>query len=150
MQCCKIATRLDRDRYSGKEEEENEQADKIQATVSHLGRRQLVVVGMGGRSAGALLAGPPAGHRRPEEPRQPLLPRAPEVLDIVVRPAGQVRRDPGPSVPELRLQLEHHALFLRGEPATPVEQTAFFIPSARCESLCNLLGSRFGIWRMHR
>ena len=94
--------------------------DEIQATVSHLLSGQLM--GVRRSSAAILLAGPPAGHGRPQEPGQPLLPRAPEVLDVVVRPAGQVRRDPGPFVPDLRLQVDHHALLLRRELAPPVEE----------------------------
>jgi len=77
-----------------------------------------------GRSTAADLpaapaAGPPAGRRRAQEPGQPLLPRAPEVLDVVVRAAGQVRGDPGPLVAELSLQVDHHALLLRRELAAP-------------------------------
>jgi hypothetical protein len=57
-----------------------------------------------------------------QEPGQPLLPAAPEVLDVVVRPAGEVRGDPGPSVSELRLKIKHHALFLRRKLAAPCER----------------------------
>jgi hypothetical protein len=58
-----------------------------------------------------------------QQPRQALLPAAPEVLDVVVRPAGEVRPDPGPSVPELRLRIKHHALFLGRKLAAPCEET---------------------------
>jgi len=80
--------------------------------------------GVRGRGAAAALpaaaaAGPPTGRRRAQEPGQPLLPRAPEVLDVVVRAAGQVRGDPGPLVAELSLQVDHHALLLGRELAAP-------------------------------
>jgi hypothetical protein len=57
-----------------------------------------------------------------QQPRQALLPAAPEVLHVVVRPAGEVRRDHGPPVPELRLKIQHHALFLGRKLAAPGER----------------------------
>ena len=60
------------------------------------------------------LAGPGA-ERRAQQPGEPLLAGAPEVLDVVVRPARQVGGDPRPLVPELRLQLDHHTLLVRRE-----------------------------------
>ena len=62
----------------------------------------------------------PAAERRSQQPGEPLLAGAPEVLDVVVRPARQVGGDPRPLVPELRLQLQHHPLLLCREFAATV------------------------------
>lgn len=68
------------------------------------------------RGRGRFGVAAPAGSTaegRAQEPGEPLLSSAPEVLDVVVRPARQVGGDPRPLIPELRLQLDHHSLFLR-------------------------------------
>jgi len=62
----------------------------------------------------------PAAERRSQQPGEPLLAGAPEVLDVVVRPARQVGGDHRPLVPELRLQLQHHPLLLCRELAATV------------------------------
>ena len=50
-----------------------------------------------------------------KNPCQPLLPNAPKILDIIVGPAGQIRRNPRPFVPKLRLQLYHHSPLFQGK-----------------------------------
>lgn len=45
----------------------------------------------------------PGAERRAQQPGEPLLAGAPEVLDVVVRPARQIGGDPSPLVAELRL-----------------------------------------------
>lgn len=64
-----------------------------------------------------------AKQRRSKNPRQPLLPRAPEVLHGDVRPPWQVRRKLRPLVPQLRLQVDHDPFFLRRELAPAARRT---------------------------
>jgi hypothetical protein len=82
------------------------------------------------RLAAAVLAGP-RGERCPQEPGEPLLAGAPEVLHVVVRPPRQVGGDPRPLVPELRLQLQHHALLLGRELAATVAKSSITTVNSR-------------------
>lgn len=48
----------------------------------------------------------------PQDPCQSLLPGAPEILHIIVRPSRQICCDSRPLVPKLGLQIDHDPLFL--------------------------------------
>jgi hypothetical protein len=81
----------------------------------------------GSRLLGAEVLARPATAwaRRAPELGEPLLASAPEILDVVVCPARQVGGDPRPLVPELRLQVQHHPLFLGRELAAPVAERSY-------------------------
>ena len=103
----------------------------------------MLFIAKGVRSLTHILRARPA--LRLEQPCQSLLPRAPEILHVVVCSSGQISSNSGPFISKLPLQLYHYPLFLGRKLASTLKAEKLIIFSLNCRTITKKMKEKWGI-----